>query len=162
MVTLAFMALLHSRSSACHPTCDLHATIAPRRVSSVGLRELVPMGSAGIEAARVASGDLDIYALPPHRNARHVFALGCSDGDIDATPEMPTLAAQCCTVSSASVESIGCTETSVNPCSEPPAPPESCRFADVTVTRDHWDSTPLPRHIARATRVQTTCEAFQR
>ena len=34
------------------------------KLGVLGLRELVPMGSAGIKAARVASGELDIYAHP--------------------------------------------------------------------------------------------------
>lgn len=34
------------------------------QVARLGLRELVPMGSAGIKGVRVASGELDIYAHP--------------------------------------------------------------------------------------------------
>jgi 3'(2'), 5'-bisphosphate nucleotidase len=34
------------------------------KLTGLGLRELVPMGSAGIKAARVASAELDIYAHP--------------------------------------------------------------------------------------------------
>lgn len=34
------------------------------KVALLGLRELVPMGSAGIKGVRVASGELDVYAHP--------------------------------------------------------------------------------------------------
>jgi 3'(2'), 5'-bisphosphate nucleotidase len=34
------------------------------RVALLGLRELVPMGSAGIKGVRVASGELDVYSHP--------------------------------------------------------------------------------------------------
>lgn len=40
------------------------------KLALLGLGELVPMGSAGIKAARVASADLDVYAHPMRRVAK--------------------------------------------------------------------------------------------